>query len=128
MKKLYGFLCILTLLIVFVACSREVVQDTPQNALFLIQNAIDNQDYEGFQKYLLESKREVYTKEDLIALKDMGATGGGQLTCYYLCEYPNGEKLLFEVTMDKADGKYFIQDIIPIPQEIKEVFDGIKGK
>jgi hypothetical protein len=128
MKRLFGLLCILIFSIAFVSCSREVVQDTPQNTLFLMQNAIDNQDYEAFQKFLLESKRVVYTKDDLEALKDMGATGGGQITNYYLCEYPNGEKVLFEVTPSGIDGKYFIQDIIPIPEEAKDVFNGRKGK
>lgn len=128
MKRLFGLLCILALSLTLVACSKEVVQDTPQNTLFLIQNAINNQDYEAFQKYLLESKREVYTKEDLKALKDMGAMWGGQITNYYLYEYPNGAKVLFEVTTNKVDGKYFIQDVIPVPEESKDIFAGRKGK
>ena len=76
----------------------------------------------------MESKREVYTKEDLAALKEIGATGGGMLTNYLLCEYPNGEKVLFEVTMGIKDGKYFINNIILVPKEAKDVFDGRKGK
>lgn len=128
MKKLFGLICILIFILSFVSCTRQVVPDTPQNTWFLMQNAIDNQDYEAFQKYLLESKREAYTKEDLKALKDMGATGGGSITNYYLCEYPNGEKVLFEVTPKDIDGKYFIQDIIPVPKESRDIFTGRKGK
>jgi hypothetical protein len=128
MKKLFRSVCILAFLVTLVACSREVVQDTPENTLFLMQTAINDQDYKAFQECLLESKRDVYTKEDLVNLKEMGAIGGGQVSNYLLYEYPNGEQVLFEVTRGKIDGKYFIQDIIPVPKEAKDIFYGRKEK
>ena len=50
MKKSVRLFCVLVFTLSLIACSRQVVQDTPQNTQFLMQNAINNQDYEAFQR------------------------------------------------------------------------------
>ena len=128
MKKQLAVIMIAASVLLSSGCSKVVKPDTPFNAVFLMQNAIDNQDYEKFQKMMIESKRDVYTIEDLKGLKELGATGGGSLFNYYICEYPNGEMVMFELTPGDIDGKYFIQDIITVPKEQQKLFEGRTGK
>lgn len=121
MKKLV----FLTLILCFgfmIGCSSRVTQNTQENTLFLMQSAIDNQDMDEFKELLIDGKKTEYAEKDLKSLKEMGAVGGGYITMYYLCEYPNGKMVLFNITQKKIDGKYYIQDIIPVPDEMQKLF------
>lgn len=62
-------------------------------------------------------------QKKLAKLKEIGATGGGSMSMYYLCKYQNGKMVLFNMTDQKVNGKYFIQDIIEVPDEMRKIFE-----
>lgn len=64
MKRFGLIAAILIVSIIFLSsCSKRVTNDNQLDTLFLMQNAIDNQDYEKFRELLLDSKKDVFTKK-----------------------------------------------------------------
>jgi hypothetical protein len=110
--------------IVMSACSKKITNDNQLDTLLLMQSAIDNQDNQKFKELLLDSKRSVFTEKDLANLKEIGATGGGRISMYFMRQYSNGKMVLFNMTQREVNGKYYIQDIIEVPEEMQKFFKG----
>lgn len=102
-------------------CKKNTKADTPTNAAVLLKQAIDENDYEAFNKLFNEGRKELITKGQLTELKE-SATPGSTFKHYEVITYDNGEMILVRLTPDKVKGEYKVEDIVKVPQEMKKLF------
>ena len=55
-------------------------------------------------------------------MKNLTSAGVG-LTHYELLTFENGEMFLVMLTPEKVNGEYKIEDVVIVPNEMKEIFD-----
>lgn len=124
MKK--KFLPIVICIFVFSAlasCSYEnpVKANTPTNTAWLTKLAINNNDYERFNSYFIEERKGVVSKDMLEELSKI-STAAGNYNLYELITFTSGEMLLVQLTTEKIDGEYKIEDVVIVPEEMKKLF------
>lgn len=107
----------------FTSCSKQTVlkPDTPVNTGWLMKLAIHNDDYEKFNKLFSEERKNIISKEKFNDMKKM-ITNETSFVHYELLTFTNGEMFLIRLTPEKVNGEYKIEDVIIIPNEMKEVF------
>jgi len=121
------FLAILMFVILVTSgCSEKqkpVQPDTPANTAWLMKLAIDQGNYERFKELFADGRKDVITKEQFQAMKDL-TTSGTSYVHYELAKFENGTMLLIRLTPEKdKGGKYYIEDVKKISNEFKSVFE-----
>lgn len=77
--------------------------------------------YNAFNDFFIEELREKISKEEFEKMSDI-STAGWEERSYHLIEFTNNEMLLVYLTPNKINGKYYIQDIKIVPDELREFF------
>ncbi len=105
-------------------CSEKPVQpDTPQNTAWLMKLAIEQGNYERFKELFADGRKEVINKEQFQAMKDL-TTSGTEYRNYEFIKFDNETMLLIRLTPEKdKSGKYYIEDVKKVPNELKGVFE-----
>lgn len=109
---------------VLVSCSYEksVKANTPTNAAWLTKLAINNNDYERFNSFFIEGRKNVVSKDMLEKFRKISTTEGSY-NHYELITFTNGEMLLVRLTPEKIDGEYKVEDVVIVPEEMKKLFE-----
>lgn len=110
---------ILMICVVFTSCQKTMKPDTPQNTAWLMKLAIDNGDYERFNNLL--SEKNIISRDSFDEMKNKTTAVAGYIH-YELITFENGEMLLVRLTPEKVNGEYKIEDVIIVPNEMKEIF------
>lgn len=124
MRRNLLILTIFMTIVLFSACTSEkpMEPDTPEKAAIMLKQAISNNDEEGLNALLIESKRDTLSKDTLKEMKSI-ATAGAELQKYEIIQFENGEMLLIRLSEDLGSGRYEIADIKQVPEEMKELFE-----
>ena len=112
---------ILMICVVFTSCQKTMKPDTPQNTAWLMKLAIDNGDYERFNNLFNEGSENITSRDSFDDMKNITTAVTGY-THYELLTFENGEMLLVRFTPEKVNGEYKIEDVIIVPNEMKEIF------
>lgn len=120
--KVLSIVSIIVLSLFLSSCEDTVKADTPYNAAWLVKLAIDENDYERFNEQFSESRKNTVSNESLDAMSAL-STAGASYTNYELVTFENGEMLLVRLTPILIDGEYKIEDIIIVPDELKDFFE-----
>lgn len=100
---------------------REVKPDTPHNVSWLMKLSLDENNYNAFNDFFIEGLRGEISQEEFEKMSDI-STAGWEERSYHLIEFTNNEMLLVYLTPNKINGKYYIQDIKIVPDELREFF------
>ena len=125
MKTRLPFLVIVMLLILASnGCSEKPVQpDTPANTAMLMKIAIDGGNFERFKELFAEGRKEVITPEQFEAMKEL-TTPGSSYSHFELITFENDKMLLLRLTPEQDEsGRYHIEDVKRIPDELKNLFE-----
>lgn len=118
----------LLLLVIFsfgitLGCSNETVKpNSPENTTWLMKLAIDNDDYESFNSLFSDGRKGSITESDFKELKDITTARAGY-TRYELVTFDNGEMLLVRLTAADGNNEIEIEDVIVVPEDMKELFN-----
>lgn len=123
-NRLPIFTIVIIIILVISGCSEKPVQpDTPQSTAWSMKLAIDQGDYERFKEFFAEGRKEVITKEQFQAMKDL-TTSGTEYRNYEFVKFDNNTMMLIRLTPEKDEsGKYYIEDVKIVPNELKSVFE-----
>lgn len=110
------------LVLIFCTQGKVLKSNTPINAEWLIKLAIDNNDYEAFNNLFSKGKKGIITKEDFNELNNI-TTAGSSHGLYDIITFQNEEMLLVRLTPEKINREYQVEDVIRIPDEMKQFFD-----
>lgn len=124
MRRNLLLLAIILTIPLFSACTGEkpMEPDTPEKAVIMLKQSLSNNDEEGLNALLIESKRGTVSKDTLKELKSI-TTAGAELQKYEIIHFENGEMLLVRLSEDLGSGRYEIADIKQVPEEMKELFE-----
>lgn len=107
--------------LLFTSCEKAMKPDTPLNISWLMKLAIDLDDYEQFNNLFTQGRKDTISEELFDAMRTI-TTSRTVSTTYQLLTFENGEMLLVRITPEEVEGEYRIEDIINVPEEMKEVF------
>lgn len=122
MKKL--FLAFSFLFLIGAGCSsKETLKpDSPKNTAWLMKLAADHDDFSQFESLFSEGRKVAATEQSFDQLQAI-TTAGTSYTSYELLTFENGEMVLVHLAPIEG-GKVAIQDIIFVPEEMRELFAG----
>ena len=108
---------------VFVSCAGDKVirPNTPTNTAWLTKIAINNNDYERFNSFFSEDRKNAISEDMLSEFNKIGTPGASYIH-YELVGFTNGEMLLMRLTAEKVDGAYKVENVIIVPEEMKKLF------
>ena len=122
MKIKSAFLIILLIFcVVFTSCQKTVKPDTPQNIGWLMKLAIDNDDYEKFNKLFSDGRKNIISQGSFDEMRNITTAETGY-THYELLTFENGEMLLVRLSPEKINGEYKIEDVTIVPDKMKELY------
>lgn len=105
------------------ACSDQKLHtDTPVSTAIELQNFIKAGNYEGFNDLFTEERQNVISKDQFVEMANR-VTEGASYSHYELIKFTNGEMLLVLMTQEKVNGKYKVEDVIPVSEEMKKIFE-----
>lgn len=124
MKRKESVLIVIVLGIsLLISCSKEkpIVPDTPANTLLILTSAINADNYDSFNALFSDGRKDTVSEEMFSEFNSMTAPGSAH-SLYGVITYSNGEMLLARLSVIKTDGKYKIEDVVKIPDEMKKLF------
>ena len=116
------FFLIFLIFVVFGTFTKEVKPDTLHNVNWLMKLSLDDNDYTEFNNLFIEGRRGKISLEEFEKMSDI-STAGWEDRSYQLIKFSNGEMLLVYVSPSKLNGKYYIQDIKIVPNDLKDFFE-----
>lgn len=123
MKKKSFFICLsLSAVVVLCSCSinKQLKPNTPVNTGILLGHSLRENNYEAFNNLLSQGGKNTISKDDFKNLtKVVDGTSGTSYVLYETLTLDNGEILLVRLTAEKVDGKYGIEDVTLISEEMK---------
>ena len=119
---LFLIFLIFLIFVVFGTFTKEVKPDTLHNVSWLMKLSLDDNDYTEFNKFFIEGRRGKISLEEFEKMSDI-STAGWEDRSYQLIKFSNGEMLLVYVSPSKINGKYYIQDIKIVPDDLKDFFE-----
>ncbi|MBB6633621.1 hypothetical protein [Cohnella thailandensis] len=126
MRPRYFLILLLPLLLVaVVGCSsgKSVRPDTPENLASLAAYAISIENFEQWRSYFTEPKQGELTKKYFDQMKPENDTGATEIRTYSFLK--RGDRiLLLEIVNDPETQSYKIQNVIEVPKEQRDLFDG----
>lgn len=122
-----GYIRLLLLLIFYfgitLGCSNKTVKpESPENTTWLMKSAIDNDDYVSFNSLFSDGRKGSISESDFKELKKMTSASAGYIR-YELVTFDNGEMLLVRLTPPDGDNEIEIEDVIVVPDSMKELFN-----
>lgn len=124
-RVLTSLMASMTVLAFLTGCTspKVVKPDTPTNAAIVLTNAMRIKDYDLFQSYFTESRKDAVSEADFERFS-ASYPGSAGLSLYEVMTFPNGEMFLVRLAPPVSDkeGLYKAEDMIEIPEEIKEFF------
>lgn len=123
MKKVIIIITLIISCLWLTSCTedKKLKPDTPTNAGWLTKLAIDNNNYESFNSLFSEGRKGIITEENFNELTNM-TTAVSEHKLYDIITFENGEMLMVRLTSEKINGEYQVEDVIRIPDEMKEFF------
>jgi hypothetical protein len=122
MRKRALILTVLILASVTLAsCEGKLRADTPINTLTLLENTISNDDYDRFNALFGDWCEGKVSTADLGEFSKLSSFGYGS-SFYGVITYSNGEMLLVQIAPEKVDGEYKVENVVKVPEEMKELF------
>jgi len=119
-----NFLLLLTLAVI--GCNNnELKPVSPTNTTWLMKLAIDNQDYEHFSSLFSEGRKGIVSESEFSELKKM-TSPGTEFSNYELLTFDNGQMLLVRLTPLGEDNIIEIEDVIVVPEDMKQLFLSLK--
>lgn len=119
---LFLIFLIFLIFVVFGTFTKEVKPDTLHNVNWLMKLSLDDNDYTEFNNLFIEGRRGKISLEEFEKMSDI-STAGWEDRSYQLIKFSNGEMLLVYVSPSKLNGKYYIQDIKIVPDDLKDFFE-----
>lgn len=119
---LFLIFLIFLIFVVFGTFTKEVKPDTLHNVNWLMKLSLDDNDYTEFNNLFIEGRRGKISLEEFEKMSDI-STAGWEDRSYQLIKFSNGEMLLVYVSPSKLNGKYYIQDIKIVPNDLKDFFE-----
>jgi hypothetical protein len=107
--------------LIFCTEGKVLKSNTPINAGRLIKLTIDDNDYEAFNNLFSKGRKGIITKEDFNEFNNI-TTAGSSHRLYDIITFQNGEMLLVRLTPEKINREYQVEDVIRIPDEMKQFF------
>lgn len=83
--------------------------------------AVDNKDYEGLNKLFSDGRKDTLSRKEFVKMQGL-TTAGTDFITYELLTFTNGEMFLVRLTPEKVNGEYKIEDVIIVPDNMKEIF------
>lgn len=127
-KKLLLIPLLLAYILLLCSCSngKAMKPDTPINTGLLLNHAISSEDYESFNDLFSKGRKNHVSKEEFQALTEISktSTGGSGCTLFEVITLDNGKMFLVRLTPTNMDGKYEVEDVIPMPEDLTEFFLG----
>lgn len=123
-RKMVYILLFLIFFIFFVfgTFTKEVKPDTLHNVSWLMKLALDDNNYTEFNNFFIEGRKGKISLEEFKKMSDI-STAGWEDRSYQLIKFSNGEMLLVYMSPNKIHGKYYIQDIKIVPDDLKDFFE-----
>lgn len=116
---------ILLLSIILVSCSDDkeaFMPNDPLNTTSLMKMYIHQDNYEGFKSLFMDGTTAEVTETHFIKLKDIISPKAG-IDNFTLLSLDNGEMVLVHLSpIPNEEGEVLIQDVINIPDEMKDFF------
>lgn len=112
---------ILMICVVFTSCQKTMKPDTPQNTAWLMKLTIDNGDYERFNNLFGEGRKSIISRDSFGDMKNI-TTAVTEYIHYELLTFENGEMMLVRLAPEKVNGEYKIENVIIVPNDMKEIF------
>ncbi|WP_274365662.1 hypothetical protein [Paenibacillus thermotolerans] len=111
--------CAISVLAISACSNNNLKADTPENTAWLLKQAIGNKDIELVDSYFTESRKGAISEEELGELSRL-VTAGSETRNYGFIQFETGEMLLLDLV--KVKDSYKIQDVIRVPEEMKNLF------
>lgn len=111
-------------IVVMAGCNnnKTVKPDNPVDTAWLMKLAIDNGDYDRFNSLFSDGRKGSVSKSEFEQLRDI-TTAGADYTNYELLTFGNGKMLLVRLSPANDDNEIEIEDVIIVPDEMKELFN-----
>lgn len=104
-------------------CSvQKLHTDTPVSTAIELQNFIKAGNYEAFNDLFTEERQNVISKDQFVEMEDI-ITDSAAYSHYELIKFTNGEMLLVLMTQEKENGKYKVEDVFPVSEDMKKIFE-----
>jgi hypothetical protein len=108
--------------VIFVGCSNKILKpDSPDNTAWLMKIALDSNNYESFNSLFSEGKKGSISKSEFKELQYI-PTAVTDFKRYELLTFENGQMLLVKLTPPDNNKEIKIEDVIVVPDEMKELF------
>ncbi|MEH7239494.1 hypothetical protein [Bacillus sp. JJ1562] len=122
-----GYIKLLLLFIFLVGitlgCSNKSVKsNSPENTTWLMKLAIDNDDYVSFNSLFSDGRKGSISESDFKELKNISTARAGYIR-YELVNFENGEMLLVRLAPPDGNNEIEIEDVIIVPDGMKELFN-----
>lgn len=101
---------------------RYIKTDNYNNVVTAVCLSLFADDYDAFSR--LSMNKDKASREEFNKLKNL-RTDKSSSSQYAIIKYSNNEMLLIELTPQKINGEYKIENIKVVPNEMKELFDGV---
>lgn len=126
-KKKYIEWVIIVVIIVgamyFISLNRKqryIKTDNYNNVVTAVCLSLFADDYDAFSRLFMNKDKA--SREEFNKLKNL-RTDKSSSSQYAIIKYSNNEMLLIELTPQKINGEYKIQNIKVVPNEMKKLFD-----
>ncbi|MDF2653148.1 MAG: hypothetical protein K0Q73_8953 [Paenibacillus sp.] len=102
--------------------SKMITNNTLHGTSWLTKLSLDHKDYELFNTYFTDPRKNKISKEQFEELSKL-TTAAWSHDYYSLITFSNGEMVLINVVEDlENEGYYKVQDIKQVPEEMKRLF------
>jgi len=123
MKRNLFFVVLILMSIVGCSSNKEVQPDSPLNTSLLLNHSFFVNDFDKFMSIYSESRKQYASEElfDKLVQIKMSSKGSVEYKNLELMTFDNGEMILVKL-YENSNGKVEIEDIIIVPEDIREFF------
>ncbi len=121
-KNILTVFIIIYLPLLLISCSdqKPLKSDTPVNTAIIMESFLKEGNYKNFSELFIDGRKNAVSEEQFNELKKL-TTAGTELKHYELLTFTNGKMILIELTQERANGEYRIEDVKEVPDEIKSL-------
>jgi hypothetical protein len=121
-KNILIIFIIIYLPLLLISCSdqKPLKSDTPVNTAIIMESFLKEGNYIKFNELFTDGRKNAVSEEQFNELKKL-TTAGTDLKHYELLTFTNGKMILVELTQERTDGEYKIEDVKEVPDEMKSL-------
>lgn len=121
-KNILTVFIIIYLPLLLISCSdqKPLQSDTPVNTAIIMESFLKEGNYKNFSELFIDGRKNAVSEEQFNELKKL-TTAGTELKHYELLTFTNGKMILIELTQERANGEYRIEDVKEVPDEMKSL-------